>query len=165
MVHPEDILGTIERWDKLDRTVERCHCKAGTLGGPMCPLLILPTNTQRSRPRARSCAALVAASPELVTIDDEALQAAVQASLGEDAPSAPRPPARLPLKFDSLEDEINFYALNHLLDFGFSHDEALQASVGRSSRETVEYGLMASYLEGRALNATFIAHLSKEQVG
>ena len=43
MVHPEDILGKIERWDKLDRIVERCYCKAGTLGGPMWPLLTLPT--------------------------------------------------------------------------------------------------------------------------
>lgn len=106
----------------------------------------------------------MSSSSSIVSIDEDALEKAVLDSVSEGRAVCPCWAPRLPLKFDTLAEEINYIALGQLLDFGRSHDSALRTSLGRTSREVVEYGLMACHLDGLTLDATCIAHFTKQQV-
>ncbi|KAL6780877.1 hypothetical protein ACKKBG_A08830 [Auxenochlorella protothecoides x Auxenochlorella symbiontica] len=109
----------------------------------------------------RSCTELLESCND-VWIDDAALSSAVDE--GAEEARRQKPSLRLPLKFDDLTQEVNYIAVSHLLDQGSSHDAGLLASTGRTSRECMEYGLMACHLDGRSLDARFLAHFSRQQV-
>lgn len=100
---------------------------------------------------------------------DEALEAAAAAgdvtlqvsALAGAAAALPPPPAilhacqfmRLPIRFDSLQAEVNAMALFHLLDFGSSFDSLLLAKTGKDARETVQFGLLGMLMHGAPLES------------
>ncbi|KAL4421208.1 hypothetical protein ABPG77_010083 [Micractinium sp. CCAP 211/92] len=100
---------------------------------------------------------------------EEALEAAaaagdvtLQESALAGAAAALPPPAtilqacqfmRLPIRFDSLQSEVNAMALFHLLDFGSGFDALLLAKTGKDARETVQFGLLGMLMHGAPLES------------
>jgi len=75
------------------------------------------------------------------------------------APSRAREsPLSLPVRFATLEDEVNLLALYHLLDFGSGYDAELRAGgPKRPQRETLAFGVLGLHLGGRATDASWMA--------
>ncbi|KAL4439904.1 hypothetical protein ABPG75_002905 [Micractinium tetrahymenae] len=60
---------------------------------------------------------------------------------------------RLPIRFDSLQAEVNAMALFHLLEFGSGFDSMLLAKTGKDARETVQFGLLGMLMHGAPLES------------
>ncbi|PSC69235.1 hypothetical protein C2E20_7255 [Micractinium conductrix] len=95
----------------------------------------------------RTCTEAVEGSPD-VTIDQEAVAAAAAALPAQQEVLAACQYMRLPIRFDSLQAEVNALALFHLLDFGSGFDSMLLAKTGRDARETVQFGLLGMLMGG-----------------
>eukprot|EP00882_Tetradesmus_deserticola_P033940 GHRQ01038814.1.p2 GENE.GHRQ01038814.1~~GHRQ01038814.1.p2 ORF type:complete len:120 (+),score=55.48 GHRQ01038814.1:194-553(+) len=54
-----------------------------------------------------------------------------------------------PIKFESLEAEVTFLCLYHLLDFGSGYEQLLQDSSRRGAAETVQYGCFGLALSAK----------------
>ncbi|GBF95183.1 hypothetical protein Rsub_07896 [Raphidocelis subcapitata] len=104
-----------------------------------------------------ACAAATAAGGD-VTIDADAA-AALAARL---EPGEVRAAAKggFPIKFDTLEAELTFLALYHLLDFGGEFDDQLRAAVGRDARETMQFGALGLHLGAKRLDRHFLKDFS-----
>lgn len=114
--------------------------------------------------QCRSCAALVAASSEHVIIDAAGVAAAA-AALAPAAVRAAAPRVRLPIRFDSLVDELDYLSVSSLLDFGSGFDPLLRASGQREAAEAVEFGLLGAAMQGAPLDAAALAGMTRAQVG
>jgi hypothetical protein len=127
--------------------------------------------------RATCRAAFAAPTPPKggVTVDLAACRA-LGASLAADAqarravrraPSQSREsPLSLPVRFATLEDEVNLLALYHLLDFGSGYDAEMVRvrSPGRPQRECLAFGVLGLHLSGRPLDAEWMAGFSLMEV-
>lgn len=60
--------------------------------------------------------------------------------------------------------QVNYTCLLHCLDFGSSYDDMLLQKMGRTSRECVEFGLMSLHLDGRNMDARYLANFSRQNV-
>jgi hypothetical protein len=67
-------------------------------------------------------------------------------------------PLSLPVRFATLEDEVNLLAVYHLLDFGSGYDaELLAHPPRRPQREALAFGVLGLHLGGRPLDAEWMA--------
>lgn len=71
-------------------------------------------------------------------------------SLKRDAVIDSAVPPTFPLKFGSLEEEVNLYAVLNLLNFGSGFRHLLHARKGedRGAYDTMVFGVMSLYLHG-----------------
>uniref|UniRef100_A0A7S4CFK6 Queuosine 5'-phosphate N-glycosylase/hydrolase n=1 Tax=Eutreptiella gymnastica TaxID=73025 RepID=A0A7S4CFK6_9EUGL len=67
-----------------------------------------------------------------------------------------------PLKFDSLDQEINFHCTLQMLNFGSAYQDLLD---DRSVFETIQYGMLGLMLSGRKMNAQMLSSMSLSDVG
>lgn len=65
-----------------------------------------------------------------------------------------------PLRFESLEDEVNFLAVLNLLDIGEDYRELLRAESGEGAHETVLRGMLGFSLSGKKLDAEGLSQMS-----
>jgi len=55
-------------------------------------------------------------------------------------------PLRVPLKFDTLEEELNFVALNALLAFGSGWRDELHDACNRGAANTIKFGIISMHI-------------------
>jgi len=68
--------------------------------------------------------------------------------------------ARLPLKFEDEREEVNFFALKALLDFGRGYEDVLVAEGNRAIDETLPFGLMHMHICGESLDAEHLTNMN-----
>ncbi|KAI9488101.1 hypothetical protein BDB00DRAFT_850026 [Zychaea mexicana] len=62
-------------------------------------------------------------------------------------------PIRMPLKFDTLAEELNFVALIDLLNFGSGYRVPLHELAGRGAFDTIRFGAMSFHIGGTPMDA------------
>jgi hypothetical protein len=73
--------------------------------------------------------------------------------------AAARP--RLPIRFDSLAEELDFWAAAAMLDFGSGYDPLLEAKGLKPAHDVAEYGLLGLAMRGAPLTAAAMAAFTK----
>ncbi|CDS08810.1 hypothetical protein LRAMOSA10171 [Lichtheimia ramosa] len=111
----------------------------------------LPTGNYIEAVRS-SCRALVDQSPVNVSLSGvdtflEKLDKAQYEELSIDTPM------RLPLKFDSIAEELNLVALIDLLNFGSGYRVPLKQYTGRGAFDTIRFGAMGFHIGGVDMDA------------
>ncbi len=71
------------------------------------------------------------------------------------SPSTSHRPA-FPLKFTNQSQEINFYAVLDVLNFGSGYRKELHQLCRRGAYDTITFGLIAMHLSGVVLNSDFL---------
>lgn len=69
-----------------------------------------------------------------------------------------------PLRFDGLEDEVNFLSVMHLFSFGSGFRNELHSAHGMGANDTVMRGMLGLRLRGISLDARGLAQLSASNV-
>lgn len=92
---------------------------------------------------------------EDVTIDQEAI-AALISQLSPTAVQASAVYVRLPIRFDSMQAEVNYLALFHLLDFGSGYDKLLLEKARRDAHETIQFGLLGMLMTDARMDHHFL---------
>ncbi|ORX82644.1 hypothetical protein BCR32DRAFT_267504 [Anaeromyces robustus] len=59
-------------------------------------------------------------------------------------------PLKVPLKFDTLEEELNFVALNSLLAFGSGWRDELHEACNRGAANTIKFGIISMHISKMA---------------
>ncbi|EFN50556.1 hypothetical protein CHLNCDRAFT_55749, partial [Chlorella variabilis] len=105
--------------------------------------------------RCRTCREAVeaAAGSGDVEVDQEVARAAAASLPPPSEVAAACQFTRLPIRFDSLQAEVNAMALFHLLQFGSGFDSLLLTKMGRDAREVVQYGLLGMLVHGAPLES------------
>ncbi|KAI8330066.1 hypothetical protein BC941DRAFT_506432 [Chlamydoabsidia padenii] len=62
-------------------------------------------------------------------------------------------PIRMPLKFDTLADEVNFIAVIDLLNFGSGYRVPLHELAGRGAFDVIRFGVMSFHVGGTPMTA------------
>ncbi|KAI8912110.1 hypothetical protein DFJ77DRAFT_468958 [Powellomyces hirtus] len=70
----------------------------------------------------------------------------------------------MPLKFDTLEQELNLMALIAFLSFGSGYREELRTELDRDHADTVRFGIMSMHISSVEINATFLSALTLAEV-
>ncbi len=70
----------------------------------------------------------------------------------------------LPIKFDSLDHEINFTVLYSILNFGSGYRVELKNKAGRGAAETITFGLFSMALGDAKMESRDLTALSLEEV-
>lgn len=96
-------------------------------------------------------------------IDDDAV-VAFAASLDLVAIREASSAVRMPLAFDNLAAEVNFYSLLALLDFGSGYNDELQRGNQRDARELSQFGLLGIYLQQSKIDAKLLSEFSHYHV-
>eukprot|EP01027_Heterolobosea_sp_BB2_P010412 GEZU01015282.1.p1 GENE.GEZU01015282.1~~GEZU01015282.1.p1 ORF type:complete len:162 (-),score=33.54 GEZU01015282.1:5-436(-) len=94
-----------------------------------------------------------------VKIDEEALKN-FAAGLDLDKIRSSARPAQLPLRFNSPEHKINFYALLDLINFGSGFRHECHKYCGQGAYQTILYGLMNMVISGAKLDTNFMNSLT-----
>ncbi|KAK9808949.1 hypothetical protein WJX72_006902 [[Myrmecia] bisecta] len=108
---------------------------------------------------SRSAAAAAAAAPEDCSIDVEAVQR-YASSLNVSQVQEAGVPTRLPVRFESVQQEVNFLATMHLLDFGSGYDPQLLQTMRRDARETLQFGVLGMHISDKKIDAQFMKEFS-----
>lgn len=69
-----------------------------------------------------------------------------------------------PLRFDTLDAEVNFLAVRALLSFGSGYNKLLQAVGDRDADESVLFGVMSMFISGSNMDAEYFSHLSINEI-
>ncbi|KAI8855221.1 hypothetical protein BC829DRAFT_485739 [Chytridium lagenaria] len=64
--------------------------------------------------------------------------------------------AAMPLRFDSVEQELNFLGLFFLLNIGSGWRKELHEAVDRGAFDTIRFGLLSLHISGERLSAGFL---------
>ncbi|RUS19310.1 hypothetical protein BC937DRAFT_87693 [Endogone sp. FLAS-F59071] len=67
---------------------------------------------------------------------------------------------RMPLKFDTTEQEINSIAFVDLLNFGSGYRVPLHEAVDRGAFDTIRFGAMSHHIGGLPMTATYLRSIS-----
>ncbi|KAG5455374.1 MAG: hypothetical protein BJ554DRAFT_5227, partial [Olpidium bornovanus] len=65
----------------------------------------------------------------------------------------------LPLKFNSVEEEVTLFAITGLLNFASGYRSELHEATGRGAFETMQFGTVAMYITNSKLDAAFLKSL------
>eukprot|EP00667_Euglena_gracilis_P014444 EG_transcript_14961 len=113
--------------------------------------------------KVREGCAAVAHRATHVAISEERLAEFAQAINAEEVRAAYGSDIQpFPLRFDSLDQEINFHTILQLLNFGSAYHELVS---DRTVFETVQYGMLGLVLSGRKLTAQTLTSLSLTDIG
>ncbi|KAI8967336.1 hypothetical protein BDF20DRAFT_900516 [Mycotypha africana] len=106
-----------------------------------------------------SCQAFVDTSP--VTISDKCIDNFLT-SLDKDQYEklAYDSTMKMPLKFETIEDEINFVALIDLLNFGSGYRIPLHELAGRGAFDTIRFGCMSFHIGGKPMTAEALKNMT-----
>lgn len=74
-------------------------------------------------------------------------------------------PIGFPLKFDTIEQEINFWAILDLLNFGSGFRVPLNQLTGRGASNTIRYGLFGMQIGGKELDADLMSQFDVGSIG
>lgn len=102
-----------------------------------------------------SCAAAAASSVD-VTIDDEAVESFAAQIVREVDGEAMVPPLNLPLRFRSVDEELNSWFLLQLMNIGSGFRDPLKASTGAGAWDTMLRGLLGMHISGVKINADLL---------
>ncbi|KAI8890244.1 hypothetical protein K501DRAFT_206870 [Backusella circina FSU 941] len=73
-------------------------------------------------------------------------------------------PMKMPLKFDSVEEEVNFIATIDLLNFGSGYRRPLHEMIDRGAFDTIRFGVMSFHIGGTPMDAECYKNMSLFQV-
>ncbi|KAI7852410.1 hypothetical protein BDC45DRAFT_537304 [Circinella umbellata] len=73
-------------------------------------------------------------------------------------------PMRMPLKFSSLAEELNFVALIDLLNFGSGYRVPLHELAGRGAFDTIRFGAMSFHIGGTPMDAETFSSMTAFKV-
>ncbi|KAI9141240.1 hypothetical protein BKA69DRAFT_1028718 [Paraphysoderma sedebokerense] len=71
---------------------------------------------------------------------------------------------RMPLKFDSIEAEVNLLSLRALLSFGTGFRQELHSAVGRGAFDTITFGAISLHITSPNLTAKALTDLSLSEI-
>ncbi|KAI7868908.1 hypothetical protein BDF14DRAFT_1874459 [Spinellus fusiger] len=116
----------------------------------------IPTLFEAIRTSCRQCIAKshVQVSEERARHFLESLDTATFEELSTDSPM------RMPLKFSSMAEEINFIAFIDLLNFGSGYRLPLHAAIDRGAFDTIRFGAMSFHIGGTPMTAEKFKDLS-----
>jgi len=97
----------------------------------------------------------VAQNANFVKIKDEAISAFLASLKKSDYENAICLKGH-PLKFNSLEEEVNFSSITNLINFGSGFRKELHAFCGRGAYETIQFGLLGLHISGFKLDTEFL---------
>uniref|UniRef100_A0A7S1C8G2 Queuosine 5'-phosphate N-glycosylase/hydrolase n=1 Tax=Bicosoecida sp. CB-2014 TaxID=1486930 RepID=A0A7S1C8G2_9STRA len=110
-----------------------------------------------------SCASLVAAGKG-VRVDEGAAAALAAAAVAEGASggliAAMAEVVRPPIVFDSIEAEVNYWCVLHMLSFGEGWREDVKKEIGKGVSETMMFGVLGLYLGGCTFDAAWMRGVS-----
>jgi len=69
-----------------------------------------------------------------------------------------------PLKFASLEEEINFLTILDILNFGSGFRKCLHQMCDRGAYDTIRFGLIGMHLSGKTLDSGYLSSVSLGEV-
>lgn len=70
----------------------------------------------------------------------------------------------LPIKFDSVESEVNFLAMFHMLCMGSGWDQALRERIRRGTAETMQFAALGMHIGGTRIDAEWMQAFGIMQV-
>jgi len=70
----------------------------------------------------------------------------------------------IPLSFQSIEEEINFWSIVDLINFGSGYRHLLHKHCKRGAFQVICAGVMSMYIGGSGLSATYMKNLSLSEV-
>ena len=73
-------------------------------------------------------------------------------------------PVRMPMKFTSVEQEVNFIVTMSLLDFGCFYDDAMKEATGKNVIDTLRMGCMGLFITNTKLDASFMLNASMDSI-
>ncbi|CAO3694611.1 unnamed protein product [Umbelopsis ramanniana] len=73
-------------------------------------------------------------------------------------------PMRMPVRFDSLAQELNFIALIDLLNFGSGYRVPLHKYTGRGAFDTIRFGAMSFHIGGTPLTAATFKNITAFEI-
>ncbi|KAJ3393599.1 hypothetical protein HDU92_007638 [Lobulomyces angularis] len=74
------------------------------------------------------------------------------------------PPTILPLKFESIEQEVNIIALMDLLQIGSGWRRELHTYCDRGAADTIKFGIMSMHISGETLSSKFLQAITVNHV-
>ena len=108
-----------------------------------------------------SCVEVVSNHSDHVTIDKEAAAAWGKSLIGEEVVAAGMKAISFPIRHDSIEAEISFLGLYHLLSFGSGWDGELKATKqGKESAELSQYAAIGIAISGQKVDKHFMRSFS-----
>ncbi|KAJ3289352.1 hypothetical protein HK104_007520 [Borealophlyctis nickersoniae] len=108
-----------------------------------------------------SCRALSNQSAPDITIDESALPEFIRSiDATKFTNYTSRAPLALPLKFDSLEQEINFVSVVEFLGFGSGWDKEVFAELERDTQDVILFGVMSMHISSVDITARFMRRLT-----
>lgn len=102
-----------------------------------------------------TCAAAVASSPD-VSIDDAAVDSFAAQIVQEVDGEHIVPPLNLPLRFRSVDEELNSWFLLQLMNIGSGFRDPLKAATGCGAWDTMLRGLLGMHISGVRINADLL---------
>eukprot|EP00878_Enallax_costatus_P041558 GHUV01048367.1.p1 GENE.GHUV01048367.1~~GHUV01048367.1.p1 ORF type:complete len:167 (+),score=38.02 GHUV01048367.1:131-631(+) len=112
----------------------------------------------------RTCKEVVNLNPN-VQINAESVKAFAQQLNAAAVKAAGSRASIFPIKFESVEAEVNFLCLFHLLDFGSGYDALLRASSSRKgAAEMIQYGCFGLALSAARLDGAWMRGFSPYHV-
>ncbi|KAJ3009304.1 hypothetical protein HKX48_008039 [Thoreauomyces humboldtii] len=126
----------------------------------VCPLPAAGTYLDSVR---SSCHRLVCQSTGNVKIDDAALDAFISnipTTTWKEVASKPPQALRMPLRFDTLEQEMTLVALTAYLSFGYAWRADLMKELDRDEIDTVRFGIMSMHISSVSLTSAYLSTLS-----
>jgi hypothetical protein len=118
--------------------------------------MAVPSQNILARIRS-SCAELVQ-DAKSVRIDEAAILPAMH-TLIRHLPPRFGEPFPLPLRFSSVDEEINARTLLQALNFGSGYRLALHKATGNGAWDTMVRGLMSMHITGKRFNAAFLSRV------
>eukprot|EP01080_Neovahlkampfia_damariscottae_P011843 gene11843-5173_t len=70
----------------------------------------------------------------------------------------------VPIKFETIEEEINFHCIKAVLSFGSGYRNLLHKHLGRGANETITYGLLGMILSDKRLDAYDISQITSMDI-
>ncbi|KAI9106269.1 hypothetical protein DFS34DRAFT_602884 [Phlyctochytrium arcticum] len=114
---------------------------------------------------SQSCRELLGKSaPDILLVEDK-IDPFLQ-SINEESWSAAQEHSvlRLPLKFDTKEQELNVLTLIDILDFGSGWNSQLNTVLGRSVLDAVRFGVMSMHISSVKISATYLRDIRLSDV-
>ncbi|KAJ3109269.1 hypothetical protein HDU97_007763 [Phlyctochytrium planicorne] len=102
---------------------------------------------------------------EDITIDDEKIEAFLQnLDVALYNKLSQTEAAAMPLKFDSVQQEVNFLSLFFLMNFGSGWRVELHECADRGAFDTIRFGLMSMHISAENMNSSFLRDVQAHQV-
>ena len=73
-------------------------------------------------------------------------------------------PVSFPLKFDTIEQEVNLLSLHCLLDFGHSFNSPMLKAKNRSISDCLLWGMMSLHIAGTSITSKYMQEISLKEV-